>query len=483
MCWRYGQSGRCFPQSETFFKLIGIQHTRHLQVSSLTTVCAMDNSSRLENCLKYGFAVGSEDMEPYCVVCKKSFSTSSLVPSKMKLHLQRRHPALADSPKSYFRLLYDQDCSGSPPPNYQKFAYETGLLIAKGERPHTIAKTFGVPFLESYTRNILGKDFEYSTKLCLSNKSISRRIKVMAADVERQIVRILQQTNFALQLDETLTHGNEALLMVYVRFVSPTKNALCDEFLFSDFLGVNATAEAIFNALSAYLVSNDIPFANIIGCTTDGAPAMVGRHSGFISRLKTKAPHIIAIHCALHRENLVAKHLHPALDEAMRVVVQVVNHIKGKPKCNRIFQQLCADEGENFVNLLQFTQIRWLSRGKCLTRFVNLYDTVCECTKELPQFACLRSADMKARIFYMADVFELLNKLNVSLQGTQTTLIDCKRKVNAFIDMTKVWKEQVEEGNWQSFAFLQSLAENLPRNLLNIMASHLNYLADEFNDR
>ncbi len=49
--------------------------------------------------------------------------------------------------------------------------------------------------------------------------------------------------------------------------------------------------------------------------------------------------------------------------------------------------------------------------------------------------------------------------------------------------MTKVWKEQVEEGNWQSFAFLQSLAENLPRNLLNIMASHLNYLADEFKDR
>ncbi len=45
---------------------------------------------------------------------------------------------------------------------------------------------------------------------------------------------------------------------------------------FLDFLGVNATAEAIFNAWSAYLVSNGIPFANIIGCMTDGAAAMVG---------------------------------------------------------------------------------------------------------------------------------------------------------------------------------------------------------------
>ncbi len=107
----------------------------------------------------------------------------------MELHLQRRHPALAESPMTYFRLLYH--CSDSPPPDYQQFANETGLLIAKGERPHTIAKKFGVPFLESYTRNILGKSFEYSTKLCLSNKSISQRIKAMADVVERQIAYII----------------------------------------------------------------------------------------------------------------------------------------------------------------------------------------------------------------------------------------------------------------------------------------------------
>ncbi len=34
----------------------------------------------------------------------------------------------------------------------------------------------------------------------------------MADDVERPLICILQQTNFAPQLDETLTYGNEALL-------------------------------------------------------------------------------------------------------------------------------------------------------------------------------------------------------------------------------------------------------------------------------
>ncbi len=37
----------------------------------------------------------------------------------------------------------------------------------------------------------------------------------MADDVERQLVRMLQQTYFALQLDEALTHGNEALFLTW----------------------------------------------------------------------------------------------------------------------------------------------------------------------------------------------------------------------------------------------------------------------------
>ncbi len=45
----------------------------------------------------------------------------------------------------------------------------------------------------------------------------------------------------------------------------------------------------------------------------------------------------------------------------------------------------------------------------------------------------------------MADIFELLNKLNVSLQGTQITLEDCKRKVSAFVDMAMVWEEELVE--------------------------------------
>ncbi len=69
--------------------------------------------------------------------------------------------------------------------------------------------------------------------------------------------------------------------MVFVGVVNPITNVLCDEFLFSIFLVVNATTEAIFNALSVYSVSNNIRFTNIMGCPTDDVAATVRWHIGF----------------------------------------------------------------------------------------------------------------------------------------------------------------------------------------------------------
>ena len=53
----------------------------------------------------------------------------------------------------------------------------------------------------------------------LSNNSVSRRIEELAIDVEQQLCKVLQTTEFALQLDESTLRDNEALLMAYVRYI------------------------------------------------------------------------------------------------------------------------------------------------------------------------------------------------------------------------------------------------------------------------
>ena len=42
---------------------------------------------------------------------------------------------------------------------------------------------------------------------------------------------------------------------------------------------------------------------------TDGPPSMIGRHCGFIAHLKRALPNIFSIHCVIHRQHLIAKHL------------------------------------------------------------------------------------------------------------------------------------------------------------------------------
>ena len=103
---------------------------------------------------------------------------------------------------------------------------------------------------------------------------------------------------------------------------------------------------------------------------------MIGPHRGFIAHLKREVPDLFTIHCVIHRQYLVAKHLSHRLHSTLRAVIRAVNKIKAHSLNDRIFRQLCHENEEEFERLLLHTEVRWLSKGKCLQRFYNLYDSV-----------------------------------------------------------------------------------------------------------
>ena len=49
-------------------------------------------------------------------------------------------------------------------------------------------------------------------------------------------------------------------------------------------------------------------------------------------------------------------------------------------------------------------------------------------------FSALNNSNTKARIFYLADLFEHVNQLNKALQGRNTNLVDCVEKVRSFLN-------------------------------------------------
>ena len=88
----------------------------------------------------------------------------------------------------------------------------------------------------------------------------------------------------------------------------------------------------------------------------------------------------------------------------------------------------------NHVRLLLHTEVRWLSKGNCLRRLIELFEPLSEFLKDKSEMTLLMTTDDdKAYVSYLADIFEKLCSLNKQLQGADATLCDAKAKIFGFV--------------------------------------------------
>ncbi|CAH1989882.1 unnamed protein product [Acanthoscelides obtectus] len=256
-------------------------------------------------------------------------------------------------------------------------SYNISLLIAKSGKPHTIGEKLILPAVEEVLKTVLHKPAsDIIKRIPLSNNTVERRIDEMSSDIESFLCNYLQTTYFSIQLDESSLPDNAALLLAYVRFIM--NQVIYEELLFARTLITDTKGESIFHVLKDYFIEKAIPLSNLISVATDGAPAMVGRYRGFISYLKQNVSGVLAIHCVIHRQHLVAKNLSVRLHESLHLVIDAVNRIRSNALDTRLFAQLCEENDEHFHQLLLHTEVRWLSKGLCLTRFFALFETILE---------------------------------------------------------------------------------------------------------
>ena len=214
---------------------------------------------------------------------------------------------------------------------------------------------------------------------------------------------------------------------------------------------------------------------------------MIGRHRGFIAHLKREVPDLFTIHCVIHRQHLVAKHLSDRLHSTLQAVIRAVNKIKAHSLNDRIFRQLCHENEEEFERLLLHTEVRWLSKGKCLQRFYDLYDSVIDFFK----FKLLDekvSSDLESRradVAYLSDIFKKLNEVNIKLQGTNMCLIKAKGIIMAFISKLDFYKNCLLRLDLNQFPSLKAVQENqtddscLSDTNLDCYSSHLQALKED----
>ena len=63
-----------------------------------------------ENYIKYGFISSGpkENLLLFYMICNLALSNEALVPTKLKRHLEKKHPAVQEQPKKYFKSIRPQ---------------------------------------------------------------------------------------------------------------------------------------------------------------------------------------------------------------------------------------------------------------------------------------------------------------------------------------------------------------------------------------
>jgi len=101
-----------------------------------------------------------------------------------------------------------------------------------------------------------------------------------------------------------------------------------NEYFFCQELRQTTTGADTFELVDENVKKHNLTWNNCISVCTDGAPAMQGRHKGFVAQVLKINQSIQIVHCMIHREVLVSKSISPILAKVLKEVISVVNYIK-----------------------------------------------------------------------------------------------------------------------------------------------------------
>ncbi|XP_053545292.1 zinc finger BED domain-containing protein 5-like [Bombina bombina] len=441
--------------------------------------------------MKLGFTFSGNENNPCpkCIVCGEILANESMVPNKLKRHLNTKHSHLSEKPVEYFielsKYIKKQSASFTKrmktSEKAQKASYLVAQIIAKNKEPHTIAETTIKESCCAIVRTMFGPEFEIEVnKIPLADNTIGRRIQDMSDDIKQQIMDIFQDDNmmFALQLDESTDVSGLAQLLVFIRFIHTDR--IIEQFLCCLELPMRTRGEDIFKTLDCFMKENNLQWLNCVGICTDGAPSMVGSTKGFIALAKKENENIIFTHCFLHREALVAQTIGNELRKVLDKVVQMVNYIKSRPLQSRLFAHICEEMGARFKKLLMHTEVRWLSRGRVLCRVYELREMMLKLFEENQQIEfcnLIQNNLWCTKLAYLADIFEHLNKINTSMQGKGENMLTAVDKICAMRDKIAIWKRKVTEGNFEMFS--KTAECELKCEISSLIVDHLTLLGEK----
>ncbi|XP_068240958.1 zinc finger BED domain-containing protein 5-like [Palaemon carinicauda] len=327
------------------------------------------------------------------------------------------------------------------------FLGKATVRILSHRKVHSIGETLVKPAAKIMTEIMLGENTSKEiNKIPLSNDTVKKRMTSMAENVKVQLVSQLQQSVFFITTGRVPRYRERG--------------------------------EAIFNVANNFIVQNELSWSQCVGISIDGATAMTGKLRGLVSRVQSIVPQVKATHCCIHRKQLAVKHMPTCLKTVLEEAVKIVNFIKGKALNTRLFTVVCEEMGRKHTKLLYHTEVRWLTRGKVLSRLFELREEVQTFLYERHDlYNRMHDTQWLTKLAYLSDIFSTLNGLNLSLQGKDTTIFKVQDKIQATRMKLDLWCGRIDRKDFESFPsladFLLTSKEELDGDTTQAFRAHL----------
>lgn len=409
------------------------------------------------------FMPEGSNAKPLCLICNRT--VSSMKRHDIKRHHTTTHPTFeqkypldskdrADKIASLLRSHSHSTRIMAKATTLQEKTTEASLRVSwilnKHKMPYTSSEVVKECMIET-ARVLSPNEVENYRKIPLSNDTNTRRSEVLAESVKDKLINDLKETDsISLAADESTDISDIAQLSLFVRYLDKKERVFKEELLALLPLTGSTTGRDIYGAITNCLKENDIPLEKITSLVTDGAPAMVGSTNGAAALLKQDCPRLLSFHCIIHNSVLCTK-LKEEFAQRLDTIIRLVNFLRSKSaKQHRDLKSFLAEHEAAYHDVPLHTAVRWLSKGKVLSRVWELRDHIATFLTQLNKEATTRvyqeflsSKEDMTVVAFLVDIFTHLNNLNLHLQGKSASISDVKSQVTAFQQKLDIFKEDL----------------------------------------